>query len=186
MLPNLLIFDDMTLEELAIKYGTDKAEHGYCPHYEKLMPKKPNRILEIGVFKGASMRMWREYYPDCELHGLDLFEEHSAPLDIDDAIFWEGSQTDPLLLEVVRNHHFDVIIEDGSHNSIDQWVSFVSLMGCCDLYVVEDLHCCTDPFYSQGLRYEQTMLGRMKAGTFPFAHTLFDDKIAFIELKNTK
>lgn len=170
----------MNLLDLAIKYRTDKAGHGYIPLYEQYLPDNPNRILEIGCLTGASLRMWREYFPKAEIHCLDLFEEHKPPEDIEGAIYWKGSQTDQYILEQLRRIDFDVIIDDGSHNSIDQLVSFWSLIGATKLYVCEDLHCAKDEPYRQGLPFHLTMLGMMKEGIFGPPHELHDDKIAFI------
>lgn len=171
----------MNLTQLAEEYGTDKLKHGYIPLYEQHLPKAPQRILEIGCLTGASLRMWREYYPEAEIHCLDLFEEHQPPGDIERVIYWKGSQTDQYVLEQLRRLHFDVIIDDGSHNSRDQLVTFWSLWGCCDLYVVEDLHCAMDTPYRQGLPVKDTMLAQIVSNEFPIRNYLhFDDKIAFI------
>lgn len=170
----------MSLLDLAIKYGTDKSDHGYIPYYEEHLPSNPKRILEIGCLTGASLRMWREYYPDAEIHCLDLFEEHNPPTDISGVIYWKGSQTDQYLLEQLRRIEFDVVVDDGSHNSIDQLVSFWSLFGATKLYVCEDLHCAKDEPYRQGLPFKYTMLGLMNRGVFPIRHILHNDKIAFI------
>ena len=176
---------DCTLSQLAEKYGTDKLAHGYIGFYEQHLPQKPTRILEIGCLTGASLRMWREYFPDTEIHCLDLFEEHPQPTDIPGVIYWKGNQTDQYILEQLRRLHFDVIIDDGSHNSRDQLVTFWSLWGCCNLYVVEDLHCAYDEPYRQGLHIADTMLGQMDDADYScgFCGLRFQkylSKIAFI------
>lgn len=142
----------MTLHDLAIKYGSDKAQHGYCPFYEATLPKNPKKLLEIGVLKGASIRMWKEYFPDCEIHGLDLFMENPIP-DIEGVIWHKGNQCDWQLLERLRNEDFDIIIDDGSHNSRDQLITFFSLFNG-NPYFIEDLQCNDEDFYGQGLPKE--------------------------------
>lgn len=148
----------MTLDELAIKYGTDKSslDHNYIEFYEKYLPKNPKKILEIGVLTGASIRMWKEYFPEAEIHGLDLFEEHSEP-EIEGVKWWKGSQTDPYILHLLRKENFDVIIDDGSHNSRDQLITFDGLFSQEMVYFVEDIHCCEEEFYRQGLPYSSTI-----------------------------
>jgi hypothetical protein len=156
------------LEELAAKYGTDKLQHGYLPFYEKHLPKEPKRILEIGVKEGRSLAMWTEYFPDAEVHGLDLFagitslqvrERLAAWRDNNDGLSQEkihlhqGNQCDYKLLEELRKYDFDVIIDDGSHNSRDQLMTFFGLFNGKH-YFIEDLHCCAEDFYSQGLPYD--------------------------------
>lgn len=143
-----------TLSELAIKYNTDKFNHGYMPFYEQHLPKNPKRLLEIGVKEGNSIRMWKEYFPDCEIHGLDLFQEFPIP-DIPDVEWYAGHQCNYYTLEQLRNFNFDIIIDDGSHNSRDQMMTFFGLFNGKH-YFIEDTHCNLDPFFSQGLPFELT------------------------------
>lgn len=158
----------MTLTELAEKYGTDKLEHGYTPFYEKHLPKEPKRILEIGVKEGRSLAMWHKYFPSAEIHGLDLFANYShqdvfknidhycdGEWDISKITLHTGNQCDWLLLEQFRKYDFDVIIDDGSHNSRDQLFAFFGLFNGKH-YFIEDIHCCREEFYRQGLPYNYT------------------------------
>lgn len=138
----------MTLNDIALKYGTDKSKHGYCPFYEATLPKNPRKLLEIGVLSGASIRMWKEYFPNTEIHGLDLFTD-GVP-DIDGVVWHKGNQCDWLLLEQLRKENFDVIIDDGSHNSRDQMMTFYGLFNG-QHYYIEDLHACDEEFYRDGL-----------------------------------
>jgi hypothetical protein len=168
----------MRLHELAAKYGTDKLQHGYMDFYEKYLPSNPKRILEIGVLRGQSIRMWKEYFPEAEIHGLDLFIEHPIP-DINGVQFWQGSQTDALLLEKLRNLNFDCIFEDGSHNSRDQLFTFFGLYKKGMHYFAEDLHCCEEAFYRQGLPQELTIKHVSKYNGWNFSE---DGKIGHFHL----
>lgn len=172
----------MTLDELAIKYESDKSSlgHDYMPFYENVLPENPESILEIGILKGASMRAWREYFPEAKLYGLDLFEENPMP-DIDGVMWFKGSQANETILYDIRNNiKPQIIVEDASHNCIAHWVTLYSLISCCDIYIIEDLHTCENPFFQQGLSFEQTILGAIKTGQFPFRHELYNDKIVAI------
>jgi hypothetical protein len=151
----------MTLDELSVKYGTDKGslKHNYMPFYEKHLPKNPKKILEIGVLKGASLAMWSEYFPEAVIHGLDLFSDHSEAevrsflLDecgCNNIVLHQGNQCDYVLLDELRHENFDVIIDDGSHNSRDQMITFFGLFNGGQYYI-EDLHCCNQEFYRAGL-----------------------------------
>lgn len=144
----------LTLQEIAFMYGTDKTEHGYIPFYESTLPKNPKRILEIGVKEGRSMLMWKKYFPDAEIHGLDLFEEFPIP-DIKGITWHKGNQCDHHILYNLRQLNFDVIIDDGSHNSRDQLMTFFGLFNGSHYYI-EDLHCCDLEFYRDRLPYEMT------------------------------
>lgn len=156
----------MNLKDLAIKYGSDKAEHGYCEFYEHALPKNPLKILEIGVKEGASIRMWLDYFPEATIYGLDLFVENDISSTYDKVVnndtslmdrchFVQGNQVDHLVLEQLRKHDFDIIIDDGSHNSRDQMITFFGLFNGKH-YFIEDIHCCREEFYRQGLPYNYT------------------------------
>lgn len=179
----------MSYQDIALKHNTDKATHGYMQHYQKRIgdwicqnDAVPKSILEIGCEKGNSLRMWNEIFPEAKIYTIDLFQEFDFPFDCDHFLTAiQGDQTDPRVLREARNSGpFDFIVDDGSHNSRDQLITFYGLVGSSSVYVVEDLHCCNEEFYRQGLSFEQTMLGQMKSKTFPFRFKLFDDKIAFI------
>lgn len=172
----------MTLDELAIKYNSDKSSkgHGYMDFYTNILPENPTSILEIGILKGASMQVWKEYFPGTKLFGLDLFEADPIP-DIEGVSWFKGSQCDEHILYHIRNDiKPQVIIEDASHNCISHWVSLFSLISCCEIYIIEDLHTCENSFYMQGLEFEHTVLGAMQANKFPFKFKLTDNKIAAI------
>lgn len=159
----------MKLDDLAKKYNTDKSSlsHGYCPFYEKHLPPRDAQIklLEIGVKEGASLKMWTEWFPNAQIHGLDLFEENTR------AVVWEemnlnydhlgriflhkGNQVDWQVLEELRKHEFDIIIDDGSHNARDQMITFFGLFNGKQYYI-EDTHCNYDPYFSQGLPFNMT------------------------------
>lgn len=169
---------------IAPKYNTDKNDHGYIEYYAKHLPETANKILEVGVLAGNSIRMLHELYPEAHIFGLDLFIENPIPFQADWVTWFQGSQIDGKLLKEIRGHgQFDICIEDGSHNSIDQWITFWGLMGSCDLYVLEDAHCAKEEFYRQGIKYEATMLGHLtlsKTPLFPSKNYLYNDQIAFI------
>lgn len=143
-------YTENTLQELAFMYGTDKITHGYMEFYEKHLPKNPKKILEIGVHHGSSIRMWQKYFPESEIHGLDLFSEFDPPSDIHGVRWHKGNQCDWLLLEKLRNENFDVVVDDGSHNARDQMMTFFGLFNGGH-YFIEDLHCNFDAYFLQGL-----------------------------------
>lgn len=189
----------MSLAALAAKYGTDKLKHGYIPFYEKHLPKEPKRILEIGVKEGRSIAMWAEYFPNAEIHGLDLFQEileeevncylgeqiEKLPLDFSASIHLHtGNQCDWLLLEQLRKYEFDVIIDDGSHNSRDQMITFFGLFNGKH-YFIEDLHCCNEDFYSQGLPSDFRANILFADLSYSNDH-FFNDKMYFDETKITE
>ncbi|MEG7660787.1 hypothetical protein, partial [Listeria monocytogenes] len=55
--------------------GVDKWHH-YLPLYERYFSPwrgRPVRFLEIGVYKGGSLEMWRSYFgPEAMIFGIDI------------------------------------------------------------------------------------------------------------------
>lgn len=139
----------MTLDELALKYGTDKASaiHNYTRYYEKYfepLRDKPLRILEIGIATGASLRMWREYFPNAEIIGLDKDEAYMTKEGVTTIKGNQGNKKH--LKQVVELFApFDIIIDDGGHINKPMRLSFETLFPSLKsggIYVAEDLHCC--------------------------------------------
>lgn len=162
----------MTLHELAEKYQTDKLQHGYIQHYSQHLPAQCRYLLEIGVAKGASALMWREYYPDCDIHLLDLFGDsnHVSTKWCREKFFvpHRGDQSDLNVLSTILEQ-FEVIIDDGSHRADHQLISFKHLffnnLVSGGVYAIEDCHCNKIDFYNgDGLvnGYEETALSMFK------------------------
>jgi predicted O-methyltransferase YrrM len=133
----------MRLHDIGIKHNTDKAFfHRYLDFYEKHLPKRnfTGRLLEIGVMDGASMHMWREYYPKAEIVGVDINDK--SHLSIDGVVILRLDATDPEQMKDLGV--FDIIVDDGSHMTADQQKSFEHLylnqLSPNGYYVIEDLH----------------------------------------------
>ena len=141
-----------SLTDLAKLYKTDKwGTHRYTPHYEaslKHLRKKSFTLLEIGIggFKkegsgGASLRMWRDFFPNATIVGLDIIDKSYVA---DDRIkVYTGDQTDPELLGRIVAEHPDikVVIDDGSHVSEHILASFATLFPLLPddgIYAIED------------------------------------------------
>jgi hypothetical protein len=124
----------------------------YFEAYEAVFSARrsaPLRILEIGVYYGSSLQLWRKYFAhlDTLVVGIDIREEckrYDAPAD--GIRVRVGSQADAAFLAgvVAEFGPFDVVIDDGSHHTSHQIASFNALFGpgLADdgIYLVEDLH----------------------------------------------
>jgi cyclopropane fatty-acyl-phospholipid synthase-like methyltransferase len=142
----------MTLEQLAVHYNTDKAKfcHNYCEVYDTLFRSFKNEVknvLEIGTSEGASLRMFRDYFVNANIHGIDIVdfnEETSGKLG--ERVFAhkcdQTSKEQLLALMDKLNVKFDIIVDDGSHDmndikiSLDVLFPFLKEGG---LYLIEDL-----------------------------------------------
>lgn len=133
--------------KLAIKYGCDKEPsnyHHYTPYYNELFQHKLiKRVLEIGIFRGASLRMWRDYFPEAEIFGIDidptcLFQENRIHTYQCDA----GNEEHLDNIAVQLGGNFDIIIDDGSHYPEHQMLSakimpkYLSKNG---IFIIEDV-----------------------------------------------
>lgn len=185
------------IDEIAVKYGTDKSSlhHHYTRYYERHLPAKTISLLEIGAFKGASLRMWKELYPDSQIACFDLFidPDNISKEDVESlgVTAYQGNQEYVSDLEKIEGE-FDVIIEDGSHRSDHQIITFETLwpkVKSGGMYVVEDLHCCYDPFYWGTVQsLEGTLLFKLKSPEYNLqliglggnGVAIYEDKIAFI------
>jgi len=136
-----------TLDKIARLYGTDKSSimHNYAVKYEKYLPF--NRydtltIMEIGILRGESLKVWKEYFYRSNIIGIDIDPE--CKKNEEDRIFVEiGSQADGEFLSNVSKKYgtFDMILDDGSHMNSHQIYSFEQLFGSIKsggVYVVED------------------------------------------------
>lgn len=157
------------LEMLARKYGTDKIDHhDYIKYYAQYLPEKCDSLLEVGILKGAGLKMFDSFYNhNADVHALDLFieEGNMSVRECRELCFipHKGSQSDMEFLSTIKEK-FDFVSEDGSHNVYDQIITFkhlfVNNLASNGLYVCEDLHTDKEPFYwnDQIESFEDTFL----------------------------
>jgi hypothetical protein len=135
------------LTALAVRHGSDKAAHGFCAFYHRLLEARREhveRALEIGVLTGASLRMWRDYLPHATIHGFDL--PGNSVADEDRLRVHSGDQSSRRSLNQLLQRTgspFDLIVDDGGHTMEQQQVSLGFLFAHLrpgGLYVIEDLH----------------------------------------------
>lgn len=156
--------------------NTGKSIHkwiNYFPIYEKHFSPwkgKAATILEIGVDNGGSMEMWRQYFgSDSTIVGIDINPDcarHEQP-GINIRI---GDQSDPVFLQKLVDEFgpFDLIIDDGSHNSnhikasFDFLYSKVKENGC---YFIEDLHLSYSPAFGDSMNNPNSFINFTKSLT---------------------
>lgn len=147
-------FFTMTLDEIAIKHGTDKSSlhHDYCRIYEQYfepLREKPISILELGYgghedpnAGGESAKMWREYFPDATVFVLDNEVKFNVPGGIR---FIHASQDDVKMPYYIFSDRPNpqIIIDDASHLSSLTIKSFEILfphLVSGGYYCIEDTH----------------------------------------------
>jgi SAM-dependent methyltransferase len=129
------------------RYRTDKGPSYYRVYERKFasLREKPIALLELGVAHGGSLQVWRDYFPQGMLAGLDLstpaLEDPSGRIRL-----YQGAQDDIALLDRIREEcapeGFDIIIDDASHVAEHArksfWHLFVHHLKPGGVYVIED------------------------------------------------
>lgn len=145
------------LSAIANKYESDKGtiapsfgHHGPRLHfttvysdYFKSLRNEKLVFLEIGVGGGPSLKMWYEYFPNAEIHAIDILDQTKHDNDRTKTYVCDQSDRDQLNHIMRQVGLADIIIDDGSHVVSHQQIS----LGCLfphlkkgGQYWIEDLH----------------------------------------------
>tara|TARA_B100000795_G_scaffold252801_1_gene222590 strand:- start:3369 stop:4052 length:684 start_codon:yes stop_codon:yes gene_type:complete len=151
---SLTSLNEFDLNKLGEKYKTDKVDGNhsyknvsYLDIYQKYMSHNRLEVkvfVEIGVRDGASVRMWKEYFPNAIIYGIDIdprcieFAEERIEIII-------GDQNDNAFLNSLAakfGKTIDILLDDGSHITNHQITTFQILYKCVKskgLFIIEDL-----------------------------------------------
>lgn len=130
---------------------TDKnTTHSYIELYESLVHTKRNtakNILEIGVQRGGSIKLWHDYFTNATVYGIDIIPITET---------WDKIQCEPRIKlgrfdaydETFFNDNFlgkvefDMMLDDGPH-SLDSMKQFITLytqvMAEDGILIIEDV-----------------------------------------------
>lgn len=134
----------------------------YERHFERFVGQKVN-VLEIGVYHGGSLQMWKNYFGDkATIWGLDIdprcksFEEEQIHVII-------GDQGDKDFWKTIKPKlpSFDIIIDDGGHFMYQQKITFEEMFSNLSpqgVYLIEDLHTSYMEEYGGGLNRSDTFV----------------------------
>ena len=153
----------------------------YDRHFSKYKGQEIT-IVEVGVFQGGSLQMWRSYFgPKAKIWGIDidprckLLEEQNTNIII-------GSQEDETFLESIYDitGPIDILIDDGGHTQKQQIKTFKILF---DKIKNDGVYLCEDVHTSYWLSYGG---GSNRMGTFiQFTKKLIDKLNAFHSEENS-
>jgi len=123
-----------TLCRLCAEAGTDKTpyafqghRHPYTGPYSLLLEPlrhKPIKFAEVGVFRGASLKVWSEFFTNAKIYGydrdpnfLDYIHSQNYPNVVVDLIDAGDAQNIKKTFQKATQDGelFDVIIDDASH-----------------------------------------------------------------------
>ena len=129
-------------------YDTDKIKHGYLDVYDPILAPWVNEeitLLELGVDRGGSLKLWRDYFSRGAIVGTD----RKLPPDFrpgERIQVFEGHHGDKKFLSEVASKTapdgFDIIIDDASHIGEKAkrafWYLFDHHLKPGGLYAIED------------------------------------------------
>tara|TARA_R110002074_G_scaffold38935_1_gene105090 strand:+ start:3419 stop:4927 length:1509 start_codon:yes stop_codon:yes gene_type:complete len=136
------------LTHLGFKYNTDKSwghmfTEMYASHFERFKNKKIN-ILEIGIYLGSSLKILQEYFPSATIYSIDIDNNFVNKHYGNRIKTYNCSQIDLNRFDMLfKNTKFDIIIDDGSHQTLHQLISLGHMFKYLNkngIYVCEDLH----------------------------------------------
>lgn len=149
-------FTEISAENAILRRIWEKIPGGYkwkhyfqiYEQYFNIFKDKPVKLLEIGIYNGASLKMWREYFhKDSTIVGIDIDDNCREFENEQENIYCRiGSQEDGNFLNKIIDEFgkFDIIIDDGSHIVSHMIASFNYLFidGLKEngIYIVEDVH----------------------------------------------
>jgi len=129
--------------------GIWKWEH-YFPIYERHFAKfrfQPLVLLEIGIYSGGSLDMWRSYFGSlAHIIGVDVQPDCMAYNDQSRGVTVViGDQSDPAFWRDFKGSQpkLDIVIDDGSHKPRHQMTTLSELlphMNPGGVYLCEDIH----------------------------------------------
>lgn len=134
------------LDELGQLCGTDKSSetHNYLNKYEFFLSKWKNKkfnMLELGVFRGASIKMWGEFFPNATIYAVDVdptarqYTEKNRKVIIAYLSLYQNISE----LSALKT---DIIVDDASHMWRHQIMALLVLFDSLPhggVYIVEDI-----------------------------------------------
>ena len=154
--------NETPLCKLAYRYRTDKCpriKHVYTPFYYELFKEKKQfikKVLEMGIgydetmrhcgnlYKvGASLRMWRDFFPNAQVHGADIspvamFTNERITTHLCD----ERKKSDIERLVEKTGSDIDLFVDDGWHHYNTQIFlakTILPLLNNNVIYIIEDV-----------------------------------------------
>ena len=139
-----------TFDELALHYDTDKSSkaHNFGPAYERFLSplrETATSVLEVGVYRGASLKLWRDYFPAARIVGVDIHPRAVHKVSDPRVKIELGDQGDAcFLLRLGRDYGpFDLLVDDGSHKWRHQILFYKTLWPFLKpggIMAIEDMH----------------------------------------------
>ena len=138
----------MILQELYStgNYDTDKGYHSYLPLYDELFAPfmdQPINILEVGYFKGGSLKLWEDYFTRAMIYGMDITNEELEKA----GTTFSSARVVTSVMDIRHLRSEDlpslhIAIDDGSHKIQDQLIFIETVLPMIQpggILIVEDI-----------------------------------------------
>lgn len=123
----------------------------YEAHFARFRGK-PVTLVEIGVYSGGSISMWKAYFgPQCRVIGVDI-EDACRIYERNGVEVMIGDQADPAFWQAFRERYpeVDIIVDDGGHLVHQQVATLEGMLAHLrpgGVYLCEDVHGIGNDFY---------------------------------------
>jgi len=154
------------LQTLGVKYNTDKATyHNFTKLYDMVLGSRKHTIrtvIEYGILQGASLRMWREYFPEStHIYAFDINLKGDPRLPHMTCAYANQDSRESLVegLKNVGVQSADIIVEDGGHMSTQQRNTLAAswpILASGGIYILEDLHTNIKHWYPNNPYYNES------------------------------
>ena len=150
------------LDKFAYKYGSDKCpqvSHPYTSYYYEMFKDRRDsikKVLEMGIgtndymhyhpghyITGASLRMWRDFFPNAQIYGADILAEAQFKDErIETFLCDQRNENDLKELIEKTGSDIDIFIDDGMHSKTTQIKLCQAIMPMLKkdvIYIIEDV-----------------------------------------------
>ncbi len=165
---------DNVLSILCDKYGSDKGSikltsdfyswtaHTYADYYHDIFShcrKNITKVFECGIGTnnpslsssmgicgqpGASLRAWRDYFPNAEVIGVDIDKHIVFSEERINTFYVDQTSKESIekMWDIVKTNDFDLMIDDGLHTfeaGVCLFESSIDKLSSTGIYVIEDV-----------------------------------------------
>lgn len=165
---------NLTVSEAFCRHKGNIADkwEGYLAIYDNILERKRSQcidFLEIGVNNGGSLEVFAEYFHQARtITGVDI-NPRCGKIPFSDnrisVIIGNSNTKETRQLLAKRAEDYDLILDDGSHQSediINTFVNLVSLVSPGGTYIIEDLCCSYWQEFGGGVHTNTSAIGFLK------------------------
>jgi predicted O-methyltransferase YrrM len=126
--------------------------HSYARTYQSLFYEKTTtakNVMEIGIFRGGSIRLWHDYFRNSQVYGLDIMKYKDIWPQIMGVeritLYAERDAYNRSFVKEAfqkKNILFDIIIDDGPHSLQSMQLAiqyYIPVLASDGIFVIEDI-----------------------------------------------